>query len=55
MFIPYFSYSEYAGMIPIFYNTFENRITDIVSKRFAVRIFCDIKVTDNVRKTLAVI
>ena len=45
-----FSYSEYAGMVPIFYSTFQNRITDIVSKRFTAGIFFDIKVTDSVRK-----
>ena len=31
--LAYYSYSDYAGMAPLFYNTFQNRITDIASKR----------------------
>ena len=31
--VSYYSYSDYAGMAPLFYNPFQNRITDIASKR----------------------
>ena len=42
-FFAYFSYSEYAGMFSVFYNQFNNGITNIIRNRVVGDIPRDIK------------
>ena len=42
-FVAYFSYSEYAGMFSVFYNQFNNGITNIIRNRVVGDILRDIK------------
>ena len=50
VFVAYFSYTQYAGMVSIILRDIQNRISDIASRKFTVWIFCDVKVTFNVQK-----
>ena len=49
-FFVYFSYIEYTGMFSVFYNQFNNRITNIVRNRIVDDIFRAIKVTEKILK-----
>ena len=49
-FFGYFSYSKYVGTFSVFYNKFNNRITNIIRKRVVGDILRDITATYNVWK-----
>ena len=51
-YVAYLSYSEYAGIFSVFYNQFNNGITNIIRNWVVGDILRDIKATYNVWKVL---